>query len=224
MFTGIIEEIGKIKAMPRPGFAGELEISCSTVLGRSAGETEPSVPTKIGDSICVNGICLTVTSMTESSFTADVMPETISRTSLARLRPGSPVNLERAMPAYGRFGGHFVSGHIDGTGRIMKTRRDENAVWFDINCGSELWKTIVEKGSIAIDGISLTVAKADTDGMFSVSIIPHTLSETALAAKGAGDIVNLETDMLGKYVEKMVGTVYGDKFSKDKDRRLYELL
>ena len=231
MFTGIIEEVGTIKSMPRAGAAGKLTIGCSKVLGRNDSF---GIPTQIGDSIAVNGICLTVTDMTDSSFTADVMPETIRRSSLSQLRPGGRVNLERAMPAYGRFGGHFVSGHIDGTGTIMDLHREENAVWIDINCGDGLWRQIVEKGSIAIDGISLTVAKADSAGAFSVSIIPHTLAETALSGKGAGDIVNLETDVLGKYVEKMVNAGYGAgsseteadrrKKAQEKDKLLLELL
>lgn len=227
MFTGIVEEIGHIKAMPPAGSSGHLTISCRKVLGTDAGSIRG---TMVGDSICVNGICLTVTSMTSDSFTCDVMPETISRSSLSQLKVGSPVDLERAMPAYGRFGGHFVSGHIDGTGTIRGKHSDENAVWYDIDCPAHLWRQIVEKGSIAIDGISLTVAKADVKNSFSVSIIPHTLSETVLAGKGPGDIVNLETDMLGKYVEKLLST--GDEKDsteaaddiKERDARLRELL
>jgi riboflavin synthase len=227
MFTGIVEEIGHIKAMPPAGASGRLTIACRKVLGSDDGSPRR---TMIGDSICVNGICLTVTSMTSDSFTADVMPETISRSSLSQLTAGSPVDLERAMPAYGRFGGHFVSGHIDGTGTIREKHSDENAVWYDIDCPSPLWKQIVEKGSIAIDGISLTVAKADVKNSFSVSVIPHTLSETVLAEKGPGDIVNLETDMLGKYVEKLLASGSADDSGPDieeikaRDKRLAELL
>lgn len=156
-----------------------------------------------GDSIAVNGVCLTVTSLAQSAFTADVMHETLNRSSLGGLRAGSHVNLERAMATDGRFGGHIVSGHIDGTGRITATRRDDNAVWYTVKAEATLLRYIVEKGSIAIDGISLTVA-AVTAADFSVSVIPHTAAVTILGEKGAGDIVNLENDIIGKYVEKLL--------------------
>ena len=167
--------------------------------------TDPGIPTAIGDSISVNGVCLTVTAMDSTTFTADVMPETFSRSSLGSLRPGSTVNLERAMPAYGRFGGHIVSGHIDGTGTIQDLRRDGNAVWFRIRTTPPILRLIVEKGSIAIDGISLTVADVQpSENTFRVSIIPHTLAQTSLQGKKAGDVVNLETDIIGKYVERLM--------------------
>lgn len=159
--------------------------------------------TKIGDSIAVNGVCLTVTSISGNKFTADVMAETIRRSSLGTLKHGSKVNLERAMAADGRFGGHIVSGHIDGTGVIRSLEREDNAVWVEIETPDKLLKYIVEKGSIAIDGISLTVAKL-TDDSFSVSVIPHTGEETTLLAKKPGDIVNLENDIVGKYVERLM--------------------
>ena len=193
MFTGIIEEIGKVKKISIAGTSGSLEIAASKVLEG----------TKIGDSIAVNGVCLTVTGMTSSSFTADVMAETVRRTSLSLLSSGSGVNLERAMAADGRFGGHIVSGHIDGTGTITRLVREENAVWVYIGADSKILDLIVEKGSIAIDGISLTVAKAGENG-FAVSVIPHTADETTLLSKKVGEIVNLENDIIGKYVQKLL--------------------
>lgn len=160
--------------------------------------------TKIGDSIAVNGICLTVTSMSNDGFTADIMAETVRRSSLKQAGAGDKVNLERAMAADGRFGGHIVSGHIDGTGTISEYRKEENAVWVTIDTPEEILNLIVEKGSICIDGISLTVA-ALTDKTFSVSIIPHTAEETTLLKKKPGDMVNLENDVVGKYVQRLLG-------------------
>lgn len=208
MFTGIIEETGTVKAIRRGSTEAKLIIAASKVLGKKASmgdPTDPGIPTAIGDSISVNGVCLTVTAMDSTTFTADVMPETFSRSSLGSLRPGSTVNLERAMPAYGRFGGHIVSGHIDGTGTIQDLRRDGNAVWFRIRTTPPILRLIVEKGSIAIDGISLTVADVHpSENTFRVSIIPHTLAQTSLQGKKAGDVVNLETDIIGKYVERLM--------------------
>ncbi|MDO4384238.1 MAG: riboflavin synthase, partial [Eubacteriales bacterium] len=158
-----------------------------------------------GDSIAVNGVCLTVTNMTADGFTADVMPETLRRSNLGQLRSGDPVDLERAMAADGRFGGHLVSGHIDGTGTITQLRREGNAVWVRIQTTPEILRLIVEKGSITIDGISLTVATLGKND-FQVSIIPHTGSETILLTKKPGDMVNLENDIVGKYVEKLLTT------------------
>ena len=159
--------------------------------------------TKIGDSIAVNGICLTVTGMHPGKFTADVMAETLRRSSLGDLQQGSQVNLERAMAADGRFGGHIVSGHIDGTGRIVMVAPEDVAVWVEIEASESLLRYIVEKGSIAIDGISLTVAKLTGQG-FAVSLIPHTGAETILLHRKPGDIVNLENDIVGKYVERFL--------------------
>ena len=193
MFTGIIEEVGVIRGMSMSGHSGEISIKAGKVLEG----------TKIGDSIAVNGICLTVTSLRPDGFTADVMPETVSRSSLGGASAGDRVNLERAMAADGRFGGHIVSGHIDGTGTIREMKRDENAVWVRIEAGPQILRYIVEKGSITIDGISLTVA-AVTEKDFSVSIIPHTGSETTLLTRQAGDKVNLETDIIAKYTEKLL--------------------
>lgn len=193
MFTGIIEEIGKISNIKRGARSAILSIQASKVLEDA----------HLGDSIAVNGVCLTVTALNGDVFTADVMNETLSRSSLGSLRAGSPVNLERAMAAGGRFGGHIVSGHIDGTGRIASVTRDDNAVWFRIMADKKLLRYIVEKGSIAIDGISLTVAKTDSES-FSVSIIPHTIGQTILGTRKVGDTVNLENDIIGKYVEKLM--------------------
>ncbi|MDY6396741.1 MAG: riboflavin synthase [Treponema sp.] len=194
MFTGIIEEIGSVKRVSVGGKSGSIEIAAKKVLDG----------TKVGDSIAVNGVCLTVTSLGSSSFTADVMAETLRRSSLGSLSVGNGVNLERAMAADGRFGGHLVSGHIDGTGTISKMQKEENAVWVHIQANSEILNLIVEKGSIAIDGISLTVAGV-SDSEFSVSVIPHTAKETTLLSKKAGDTVNLENDIIGKYVQKLLG-------------------
>ncbi|MBQ7480299.1 MAG: riboflavin synthase [Lachnospiraceae bacterium] len=191
MFTGIIEELGTIKDLS-PG--GSIRILADRVLEG----------TNTGDSIAVNGICLTVTELNGDGFTADVMPETLKRTSLSLLRRGDKVNLERAMAADGRFGGHIVSGHIDGTGKIREYKKDGNAVWVTISAENDILRLVVEKGSIAIDGISLTVAEV-TDTYFKVSIIPHTAGETTLLLKNTGDPVNLETDIVGKYVEKLLG-------------------
>lgn len=193
MFTGIIEEIGTIKSINSNGISSQLCISANKILE----------DTKIGDSIAVNGVCLTVTSIKSNLFTADVMAETLRRSNLGSLIPQSKVNLERAMPANGRFGGHIVSGHIDGTGTIAETKPEGNAVWIKIKCSDNLLKYIIHKGSITIDGISLTVAKV-TDSDFSVSIIPHTAANTTLLQKKSGDVVNLENDVVGKYIEKLL--------------------
>lgn len=192
MFTGIVEEIGTVKKIVK-GSQSYLEIQADKILS----------DIHLGDSIAVNGVCLTVTSFSGKSFTADVMNETFNRSSLGQLKSGSHVNLERAMSANGRFGGHIVSGHIDGTGEVVSIKKDDNAVWYKISADSNIMKYIVEKGSIAIDGISLTVAKTENDN-FSVSIIPHTASETILSEKKIGDIVNLENDIVGKYVERLL--------------------
>ena len=160
--------------------------------------------THLGDSIAVNGVCLTAVDLTASTFSADVMAETLRRSGLGKLSSGSAVNLERAMPANGRFGGHIVSGHIDGTGALAALRREDNAVWLTVTATPALTRYIVEKGSIAIDGVSLTVA-AVTETGFSVSIIPHTGAKTILLTRKIGDTVNLECDIIGKYVEKLLG-------------------
>lgn len=194
MFTGIIEEIGTIKWVNNGNNSSRLTVEGNKIFDQI----------QIGDSVAVNGVCLTVCSLYGRTFEADVMGETISRSSLGILKAGSRVNLERAMAANGRFGGHIVSGHIDGTGRITRFTPDEIATWVQIATSPDVMKYIVEKGSIAIDGISLTVAKVEADN-FQVSLIPHTGSETTLLQKKPGDVVNLENDIIGKYVEKLMG-------------------
>lgn len=194
MFTGIVEELGTIKSLSMKGTSGSIVIKAKKVLEN----------TKIGDSIAVNGICLTVTSLLDDGFSADIMAETVRRSSLKQAGVGDKVNLERAMAADGRFGGHIVSGHIDGTGIISEYRKEENAVWVTIDTPDNILSLIVEKGSICIDGISLTVAAVDHSS-FSVSIIPHTAQETSLLKKKPGDMVNLENDVVGKYVQKLLG-------------------
>ena len=194
MFTGIIEEIGAVRRIERGAKGARLATAAQTGL---AG-------TRIGDRIATNGVCLTVTDLTADSFSADVMAESLRRSGLGALQAGSPVNLERAMPLDGRFGGHIVSGHIDGTGTLASLRREDNAVWLTVRAAPSLLRYIVEKGSVAIDGVSLTVAAVDGTG-FSVSIIPHTGAQTILLGKKPGDTVNLECDVIGKYVEKLLG-------------------
>ena len=193
MFTGIVEEVGTVREIRKGQTSSFIEIQAKTVLS----------DVHIGDSIAVNGVCLTVTEFSADSFRADVMNETLNRSSLGSLRSGSHVNLERAMPANGRFGGHIISGHIDGTGVITDIRRDGISVWYTIGTTAAVMRYIVEKGSVSIDGISLTVAKV-TDSSFSVSIIPHTAEQTVLSYKKNGDTVNLENDIIGKYVEKLI--------------------
>lgn len=190
MFTGIIEEVGRVARIG----GGSLVIDCQKVLE----------DVHLGDSIAVNGVCLTVTHFDRSSFTADVMPETVRRTSLAELKKGSPVNLERALTLASRLGGYIVSGHIDGTGEIVKFADEGNAILMTVHAESGLLRYIVEKGSVALDGISLTVANV-TDHDFTVSLIPHTREVTNLGSKKLGSPINIETDVLGKYVEKMLG-------------------
>ncbi|MGN0702334.1 MAG: riboflavin synthase [Lentihominibacter sp.] len=202
MFTGIVEETGHVMQVVSGSSSGEIRIGAAKVLEG----------TRIGDSIAVNGVCLTVTRLFKDGFTADVMPETLRRSNLGRLRSGDSVNLERAMAADGRFGGHIVSGHIDGMGAVSETRREGNATWVTIEAAGDILRLIVEKGSITIDGISLTVAEVG-DSSFSVSIIPHTGEETTLLKRKPGDPVNLENDILGKYVERLLA------FDQDRDNK-----
>ncbi len=194
MFTGIVEEKGKLLNKHLQGSSSFIKIGASKVLEG----------TRIGDSIAVNGVCLTVTAMDDSSFIADVMPETLRRTNLGDLYSMAEVNLERAMAADGRFGGHIVSGHIDGTGTVVSLVHEGNAVVVTIEAKPEILDLIIEKGSICIDGISLTVVAVTKDS-FSVSVIPHTGSETTLLDKKRGDKVNLENDVIAKYVQKLLG-------------------
>ena len=193
IFTGIIEELGVVKSIAINGASG-----CITIKAKKLLEG-----TQLGDSIAVNGTCLTVTSINSDGFSADVMAETVKRTSLSQVGKGDLVNLERAMILNGRFGGHIVSGHIDGTGTITKYTKEENAIWVTIKAPDEILDLIVEKGSICIDGISLTVATV-SDQDFQVSIIPHTAKETTLIHKKVGSLVNLENDIVGKYIKKLM--------------------
>ena len=186
MFTGIVEETGTVLKSGNP-----LVIKAKKILE----------DVHLGDSIAVNGICLTVTSFTDDTITLDVMNETYSRTNLRHIKYGTKVNLERAMSANGRFGGHIVSGHIDGTGILTDITSDGIAKWLTISADSSILKYIVLKGSVTLDGVSLTVAYVD-DKIFKVSVIPHTQSETTLLLKSVGSEINIETDIIGKYVEK----------------------
>ncbi len=193
LFTGIIEEIGQVRAVRRGTRSVSVEIGARTVMQG----------TRVGDSIATNGVCLTVTAITPEGFTADVMPETVRRTSLASLVPGSRVNLERALTLQTRLGGHIVSGHIDGTGRICRMESDDNALWVWVECPAVLMRYIIEKGSVTLQGVSLTVAKV-MGTMFAVSLIPHTQGATTLHAAKVGDVLNIENDMVAKYVEKLL--------------------
>lgn len=189
MFTGIIEELGTVKKVVQQGKAMKLTIQASEILS----------DVQLGDSISVNGVCLTVTEFANNEFLADVMPETFKSTSLSAIKERTKVNLERAMSANGRYGGHFVTGHVDGTGQILKKTSSENAIYVQISVPAALSHLLIMKGSIAVDGISLTVF-GNEDNTVTVSIIPHTASETVLGFKTVGDIVNLEFDMLAKYL------------------------
>ncbi|HWQ79428.1 MAG TPA: riboflavin synthase [Anaerovoracaceae bacterium] len=198
MFTGIIEETGRVERVTRGAKSSRLRIRAGRVLE----------DTRAGDSICTSGVCLTVAKLEGDCFEADVTAETTRRSKLGSLATGSRVNLERAIRLDGRLGGHMVSGHIDGTGAVRSLSREENAVWLSVSAGKELLRYIVEKGSVAVDGVSLTVASVDREG-FRVSVIPHTGRETTLLQLKIGDAVNLECDIVGKYVEKLLGQVQG---------------
>lgn len=194
MFTGIVEEIGVVEKIRKGAVSSTISIKGELIFS----------DLKVGDSVAVNGVCLTVTSFSKNVFNADVMHETFNRSTLSNLKVGTNVNLERAMLANGRFGGHIVSGHIDGTGVITDVTKDDNAIWYSIRANNKILEYIVEKGSIAIDGISLTVAKVSNES-FSVSVIPHTATVTTLSKKAVGDTVNLENDVVGKYIGKFLG-------------------
>ncbi|MFC0559780.1 riboflavin synthase [Halalkalibacter alkalisediminis] len=200
MFTGIIEEIGNIQEMRSSGESMVMKIGASHVLK----------DVHLGDSISVNGVCLTVTSYESTFFTVDVMPETVRATSLQGLGRGSKVNLERAMSANGRFGGHFVSGHVDGIGNILAKKREHNAVYYRIGVSPDLQHYMIEKGSVAVDGTSLTIFAVDEES-FTISIIPHTIEETIIGLKGVGDIVNIECDMVSKYIEQFISRRFESK-------------
>ena len=208
MFTGIVEEIGRIKNVQRGAKSITFCIEASKVLA----------DTKIGDSICTNGVCLTVTDISPAAegkgwFKADVMPETIRKTSMARLQVGSKVNLERALTLNTRLGGHIVSGHVDGIGHIVRKEQDDIAIWLWIECDANLMRYIIPKGSVTLQGVSLTVAKVEAT-RFAVSLIPHTQEETTLHASVVGDVVNIETDIIAKYVEKLMVTNDDDQTDK----------
>jgi len=192
MFTGIIEEMGTVKALRRDAGAGRLSLAAATVLDGTA----------IGDSICVNGVCLTVIEMGKNEFSADVAVETLRVTNLGELRPGTKVNLERALQLSARIGGHLVSGHVDAVGRLREKRDEGNGWRISFDAPEPVLRYVIKKGSIAIDGISLTVAEVDRSG-FSIAMIPHTANLTTLGYKAAGDSVNLEADIIGKYVERL---------------------
>ena len=205
MFTGIVEETGIIKSVRHGARSSQLTVEAHKVLA----------DVKTGDSINTNGVCLTVTSFDSGNFTVDVMPETLRRTNFNILKPGSKVNLERALRLMDRLGGHLVSGHIDGTGKIVRRWEEDNAIWFLVSTEPGLLRYIVEKGSIALDGISLTVAAVDTQS-FKVSIIPHTRDITTLTGKKAGDLLNIECDIIAKYIEKLTSSgVPGSKIDLD---------
>jgi riboflavin synthase len=195
MFTGIVEEVGIIKSITQGASSCQLTIGAKVVLQ----------DVKTGDSINVNGICLTVTAFGPECFSADAMPETIRQTNFSALQPGSAVNLERALRLADRLGGHLVSGHIDGTGKILRRWEESNAVWFNISAPEKVLRYMADRGSVCLDGISLTVTTCDRKS-FSVSIIPHTLEVTALKGKQAGDLLNIECDIIAKYVEKLHGS------------------
>lgn len=194
MFTGIVEDLGTIKEMKQvSGQAVEMTIESEKIVEDM----------QLGDSISVNGICLTATEFDDKQFKVEAMPETIKSTSLKLLDKGLKVNLERAMAAGGRFGGHFVSGHVDGIGTITRKQSVENAIYYDVEIPEHFMDLILHKGSITVDGISLTVFAVDGNS-FTISLIPHTAKETVLGDKGVGDIVNIECDMLAKYVKQLL--------------------
>ncbi|WP_099362663.1 riboflavin synthase [Fredinandcohnia onubensis] len=204
MFTGIVEEIGKIKAINGSQDSVEMVIKARKILD----------DVNLGDSISVNGVCLTVTEFTSDGFTVDVMPETVKSTSLRDLQRNDDVNLERAMSANGRFGGHIVSGHVDGIGKIVRKVPKGNAVYYEIEIPEELIQFMIYKGSVTVDGTSLTIFGL-TKNTFTLSLIPHTLTETILRNKGVGDIVNIECDMLGKYVSQFMRRSFGNEKSTE---------
>ena len=193
LFTGIVEEVGHIIHLNRNDSGAQIKIEAKKTL----------VGLKIGDSVAVNGVCLTVVQIEDRAFIVDVMNETMKRSSMKLLHVGSIVNLERAMPVSGRFDGHIVTGHIDGVGTISEKKSDGIAVWYTIKTSDEILKYVVKKGSVCLDGVSLTVVEAD-EKSFKVSIIPHTLTETTLNSFDIGRVVNIENDMISKYVEKFL--------------------
>ena len=205
MFTGIVEEIGKVRGIAHGSKSIKLKIQCNKIMD----------DVKLGDSIAVNGICLTVVNKGSDEFTADVMPETMRKTGLEDLKVGYSVNLERALRVADRLGGHIVSGHIDGTGVIVNIAEEDNAIWLTIEAENNILKYIIMKGSVALDGTSLTVAYID-DRCFKVSLIPLTAGVTTLGSKKVGSKINIECDMIGKYVEKLFFSNIPEENSKSK--------
>ncbi|WP_405800792.1 riboflavin synthase [Streptomyces sp. NBC_01506] len=193
MFTGIVEELGEVTAVENLGDSSRFRL-------RGPAVTEGA---KHGDSIAVNGVCLTVVDLDGGEFTADVMAETLDRSSLGALVPGARVNLERPMAVGGRLGGHIVQGHVDGTGTVVERKRSEHWEIVKVSLPAGLTRYVVEKGSITVDGVSLTVVDAGDD-YFTISLIPTTLALTTLGIKGPGDPVNLEVDVIAKYVERLL--------------------
>ncbi len=194
MFTGIVEEIGKMQSLKSHGEMTKLKIKAEKVIE----------DLELGDSIATNGVCLTVTEFDQNSFTADVMPETVKKTNLRNLKPGSKINLERAMTPTKRMGGHLVTGHIDGVGTLVEKKKDHQALIYTFNVSKALSRYMVEKGSIAIDGVSLTIIDVEEE-WFSIGLIPHSADQTILGSANKGDEVNLEVDIIAKYVEKLLG-------------------
>lgn len=192
MFTGLIEEVGEVNSISKSTKSAQISIYANDILN----------DIKIGDSIAVNGVCVTVTKLYSNKFSADVMPETLRRSNLGSLKRGSKVNLERAVCAGERFGGHIVSGHIDETGKIKSIEKEDTATWITIEASSNILKYVVLKGSITLDGVSLTIADVGSD-YFKVSIIPHTKEETTLLSKNVGNEINIECDIIAKYLEKL---------------------
>ncbi|MCS7253120.1 MAG: riboflavin synthase [Armatimonadota bacterium] len=212
MFTGIIEEVGQVAAVERIGGGARLTIAASVVMD----------DLKVGDSICVNGACLTVIRRSASQFQVDVMEETMLRTNLGFLRVGDKVNLERALKVADRLGGHFVQGHVDDTGVIASIQRMHRSWLMKINCNDRLTQFMVPKGSVAVDGVSLTTVDCGK-GWFTVALIPHTLSATTLGMKRVGDVINIEVDLLAKYLHKLLQS-YLAMQTNGSNERLIELL
>ena len=204
MFTGIIEEVGTIKSVVRGRASSRLTICGKSIFG----------DLNIGDSVSVCGVCLTAAEIENNTFAADVMHETLNRSLLGSLKSGDSVNLERALKLGGRLGGHIVTGHIDGTGVVSDIKKDDNATLYTIKAESRLLRYIAEKGSVALDGISLTVASVTNIG-FTVSVIPHTAANTTLSAKRIGSLVNIETDCIAKYVEKLLNPGKDSAITRD---------
>ncbi len=194
MFTGLVEETGRIQAVAAYGQGSRLTIAADTVLG----DLQP------GDSVAVNGVCLTVVEKRADAFCVEAVAETLQRSTLGRLRPGSPVNLERALPAGGRLGGHFVQGHIDGVGEVLAFSQSDPGWWLEIRLPEELHPFVVEKGSIAVEGVSLTIARVTADRI-SIALIPRSAQATTLGDIKSGESVNIECDIIGKYVARLLG-------------------